>query len=89
MLVALDESLVVFQNATESRGHFVTLGLEGTASNRDAIGAVVVATLGDGRRVSAFRRGGGSYQSSGEPRVQLGLGEVSKVDALEVRLAFG
>src|SRR5262249_39757329 len=49
-------------------GHFVTFHLEGTASNRDAVGAHVTIRAG-GRRQVAQRIGGGSYQSAGDPRL--------------------
>ncbi|MGE3819358.1 MAG: FG-GAP-like repeat-containing protein [Isosphaeraceae bacterium] len=89
VLVSLDEPVVLLRNVTESPGHFVTLSLEGTASNRDAVGAVVRADLGGGEVITGFRNGGGSYQSSCDPRIHLGLGQASRVDALEVRWPSG
>ena len=49
LLVAADEPLVLLHNVTDG-GHSLTLRLEGTASNRDAVGARVTLTaLGAGR----------------------------------------
>ena len=74
VMVAQNEPLVVFHNRTDAgRGHFVTFRLEGTRSNRDGVGAVVVVRCRRPRPVAA-RLGGGSYQSAGDPRLHFGLG---------------
>ena len=52
----------------------VTFRLEGTKSNRDGVGARVEVVAG-GRRQSAWRVGGGSYQSAGDPRLHVGVGD--------------
>jgi hypothetical protein len=64
-------------------GHSISIHLEGTASNRDAVGARVTVTV-RGRRQTAWRTGGGSYQSASDPRLHFGLGTAVQVDALEV-----
>jgi hypothetical protein len=66
----------------------VTFRLEGTASNRDAVGARVVVRAGDRRRV-AQRVGGGSYQSANDPRLHFGLGPAGRVDEVEVHWPSG
>jgi hypothetical protein len=66
----------------------VTLALEGTASNRDGIGARVVVVTGSGRRV-AQRIGGGSYLSAGDPRLHFGLGDARRIESLEVHWPSG
>jgi hypothetical protein len=83
-LVAVPQNspLVYFHNQTAC-GHSVTFLLEGTKSNRDAVGAVVTVTAG-GRRSRAWRYGGGSYQSASDPRLHFGLGTNRRVDRLEV-----
>ena len=68
--------------------HFVAFSLEGTRSNRDAVGARVTITAG-GRRRSAQHFGGGSYQSASDPRVHFGLGEATIVDLVEIRWPSG
>ncbi len=75
-----------FHNQT-SAGHAVSFELEGTRSNRDAIGAVVTLTAA-GRRRRVWRFGGGSYQSASGPRVHFGLGD-DRVDQVEVRWPSG
>ena len=69
-------------------GHFLVLELEGTASQRDAIGAVVDLRIGD-RHLSAQRTGGGSYQSSSSPRLHFGLGDATAIDDVQVTWPSG
>jgi tetratricopeptide (TPR) repeat protein len=76
-----------FHNAGPG-GHWITIRLEGTRSNRDAVGARVTIEAG-GRRQVADRFGGGSYQSASDPRLHFGLGSSTRVDAVEVRWPAG
>lgn len=69
-------------------GHFLTLTLEGVASNRDGVGANVTVTAG-GRSQVATRFGGGSYQSASDSRLHFGLGTASRADLVEVRWPSG
>jgi enediyne biosynthesis protein E4 len=62
--------------------------LEGAGSNRDAVGARVVAVAG-GRRQVAPRVGGGSFESAADPRIHLGLGLAERVEELEIRWPSG
>jgi hypothetical protein len=68
-------------------GHFLTFLLEGTESNRDAVGTAVTVDAG-GRRRRAWRYGGGSFLSASDPRVHFGL-EVDRVEEVEVRWPSG
>jgi tetratricopeptide (TPR) repeat protein len=54
-------------------GNSIVLHLVGTKSNRDAIGAKAIVTAGH-RTIHTTRFGGGSYQSSGDPRLIVGVG---------------
>ena len=87
VVVAQNEPLAFFHNKTNG-GHFVMFRLEGTGSNRDAVGSRVTVTAGDIRR-TAQRVGGGSYQSAGDPRLAFGLGRSDRVDVVEVRWPSG
>jgi hypothetical protein len=58
--------------------------LVGKKSNRDAIGARVTYQAGDLKR-SRAKVGGGSYLSSHDPRMVLGLGKQTKIDWVEVK----
>jgi thioredoxin-like negative regulator of GroEL len=88
LMAAHNEPLVVFQNRTEPRGHFVTFRLEGTSSNRDGVGARVTIQAG-GRRQVAERFGGGSYASAGDPRLHFGLEPSQIVELVQVRWPSG
>jgi len=87
LLTAQDGPLAYFHNRTEG-GHSATFRLEGTASNRDGVGAVVTLTAG-GRRQVIPRLGGGSFQSAADPRVRFGLGDQPRVESVEVRWPSG
>jgi hypothetical protein len=86
LLVAQKSPLAYLHNQTTG-GHWLTFLLEGTASNRDAIGAVVTLTAG-GRRRREWRYGGGSYQSTSDPRIHFGLDE-ELIEQVEVRWPSG
>lgn len=87
IVVAHDAPVAYFRNRTAG-GHFVTLRLEGTDSNRDGVGARVVVTSG-GQRQVLQRVGGGSYLSAPDPRLHVGLGRADRVDAIEVAWPSG
>jgi len=87
LLTAQDGPLAYFHNRSEG-GHSATFRLEGTASNRDGVGAVVTLTAG-GRRQVIPRLGGGSFQSAADPRIRFGLGDRPRVESVEVRWPSG
>ena len=88
LILAQNEPLAYLHNMTENPGHFLTLLLQGTRSNRDGVGARVTVVAGRSRQV-AQRLGGGSYQSANDPRLHFGLGDQSRVDSVEVRWPSG
>ena len=75
-------------NETLSRGHWVILKLEGTTSNRSAVGAVVRITAAGRTQVDEVRSGRG-YQSADDLRLHFGLGDHPRIDRLEVRWPTG
>ncbi|QEH35153.1 FG-GAP repeat protein [Aquisphaera giovannonii] len=74
-------------------GHWITIRLEGTKSNRDAVGAVVTLTTAEGRRMVAHRFGGGSFLSANDARLHFGLGASAtppgRAASIEVRWPSG
>jgi hypothetical protein len=88
LVVVQNEPLVYLHNESERAGHFVVFQLEGKRSNRDAVGTKVAVTCGRRVRV-AHRVGGGSYQSSSDPRLHFGLAGARRVDSVEVRWPSG
>ena len=87
LIVSQNEPLVYLHNRSHA-GHFLTLRLEGKASNRDAVGARVTVRCGK-RLAVAQRSGGGSYLSAGDPRLHFGLGAARQADRLRRTLAVG
>jgi hypothetical protein len=88
VVVNQNEPLVFLRNRTEHPGHFIRFTLEGTQSNRDAVGARVTIRSG-GRSRIAERTGGGSYQSASDPRLHFGMGVLQQVESVEVRWPSG
>jgi len=85
VLVAVNDSApVLLQNNTGSKNHWLGVKLVGTKSNADAVGARVTYQAGDLKR-SRMKVGGGSFMSSHDPRLVLGIGQRTKIDWLEVR----
>ncbi len=79
---------VILWNETPRPGHWLEVRLRGRGPNRDSIGARLVAQVGTSTLVRTVD-GGGSYLSAGDPRIQFGLGEASRIDRLEVRWPSG
>jgi enediyne biosynthesis protein E4 len=70
---------------TAARGnHWLGIKLVGKKSNPDAVGARITYQAADMKR-SRMKVGGGSYLSSHDPRMVLGLGKRTKIDWLEVK----
>ena len=70
----LNDAPVLLRNTWEQSGSWIGLQLEGTRSNRDAIGAKVIVPSGE-RKLVRWITGGGSYLSSHDPRLLFGLGQ--------------
>jgi hypothetical protein len=69
------------------RHHWLGLELLGR-EHRDVVGARVVVTAG-GRRWTRFAKGGGSYLSSSDRRLLVGLGDAGRVDRVTVSWPWG
>ena len=64
-------------------GNWVILALQGTISNRSAIGARVRLTAGARTQIDEVRSGG-SYLSQNDLRLHFGLGTASKIDRVDI-----
>lgn len=73
----------LLKNARKPAGNWVILKLEGTKSNRSAIGARVQLTAG-GRTQADEVRSGGSYLSQNDLRLHFGLGTATKIDDVQI-----
>lgn len=74
----------LLRNMAGRENHWLGLRLIGTKANIDAVGAKVTYQSGDLVR-HKFKVGGGSYLSSHDPRIVLGLGKRAKIDWVEVQ----
>ena len=61
-------------NSTNNDNHWLKLTLEGTESNRDAVGTIVRIERSDGHRITQHVKAGGSYQSTSTKSLFFGLG---------------
>ncbi|MHB1557136.1 MAG: FG-GAP-like repeat-containing protein [Isosphaeraceae bacterium] len=87
LILSHNQPLAYLHNRTELQ-RSLTLLLEGSGPNRDAIGARV-AVVAEGRRQVAWRTGGGSFQSASDPRIHFGLGRAERIESLEVAWPSG
>jgi len=79
----------LFKNeAVGTANHSLRVKLIGTKSNRDGIGAVVRVTTAEGTQTQMLRSGS-SYLSASELVLTFGVGQQSKVDAVEIRWPSG
>jgi hypothetical protein len=74
----------LLRNNAGRHNHWLGIYLRGKKSNPDAVGAVVTYQTGDLKR-RRVKVGGGSYLSSHDPRMVLGLGKREKLEWLEVK----
>ncbi|MFZ1702673.1 MAG: CRTAC1 family protein [Pyrinomonadaceae bacterium] len=70
-------------NSTPEKGNFVVFWLDGEKSNRNAIGARVVAKIGD-KTYERQVMGSQSYLSVSDFRLHFGLGTADKIDELTI-----
>jgi enediyne biosynthesis protein E4 len=84
VLVAVNNAApVLLRNNVGAKNHWLGVRLVGKKANIDAVGARITYQSGDLRR-SHLKVGGGSYLSSHDPRIVLGIGPRTKFDWVEV-----
>jgi len=79
-----DEAPVLLRNNVGAQNNWLGIRLVGKKANSDAIGARIAYQAGDLKR-ERMKVGAGSFLSSHDPRVVLGLGRQTKIDWMEVR----
>jgi len=80
---ALEGSPVVMRN-NGTKNHWLGLSLVGSESNRNGIGARITVTDSAGKKQIFDANTSGSYLSSNDPRIVVGLGAASGVRKVEV-----
>ncbi|MGB0659823.1 MAG: CRTAC1 family protein [Mangrovicoccus sp.] len=78
-----NQKAVIFDNRAEKVGNWISLQLEGVASNRSAIGTRVTAYTQLGLHHRETNAGNG-FESQSSTEVHLGLGEVETLAEMEV-----
>jgi hypothetical protein len=88
LVMNMNEPPSLLRNDYAGKNGWIEIKLEGTQSNRSALGATVVVTSG-GRRQARAVLSQSSYYSHDDLRVHFGLGSADKADAIEVRWPSG
>ncbi len=87
LLVNMNEPPSLLRNDSRGTGHWLKVLLTGTASNRSAIGAVVVVSYGQTKQAQAVLAQS-SYLSVNDRRLHFGLGAATTAD-LEIQWPNG
>lgn len=83
LIVDSEGKPLLLHNESVGAGNSARIRLVGTKSNRDGIGALLIATVG-GQKLTRLCHTDGSYFSASDKRVSFGLGRETKIDTLEV-----
>jgi enediyne biosynthesis protein E4 len=84
----LDGAPMILRTQAPAENHWIGLELQGTKSNRLALGAEVRVTAGAVTQTDEVRSGG-SYLSQNDLRLHFGLDSAKTIDALEIRWPSG
>lgn len=84
----MDDAPVLLRNEIPGAARAVVLSLIGRAANRDGLGALVRARIGE-RTIVQEVRGDRGYLSHSDPRLYLGLGDASRVDEIRIQWPGG
>ncbi len=87
-VVNLNDYGVFLRNNRGNENNWITFDLEGTVSNRDAIGALVKLSAG-GKEQVGVRRSTTGYLSQNDHRMHFGLAKAERVDFVEIRWPSG
>jgi hypothetical protein len=74
----------LLENRSTDPGHWLRVRLQGTHSNRDAVGAIIRLTTPDGRVQTRELGRNSNYNSHNEPIEHFGLGDATGVAVLEI-----
>ena len=78
----------LLHNVSTDTGHWLSIKLVGTKSNRDGIGARV-EVMASGKRWTAERVAGSGYLSQDDGRLHFGLGAATTIDKLTIHWPSG
>lgn len=78
----------IYRNKVKESHNWISFKLEGTASNRSAIGAIIRLFWNDKQKVAEVS-GGDAFSSQSQRPVHFGIGEHGQVDRVEIRWPSG
>ena len=84
-----DGGLYVLHNVSKNANHWLTLKLQGRASNRDGIGAQIKLTSASGAAQFVTVSTTGSYLSASDKRAHFGLGNDTAAKEIEIHWPSG
>ena len=88
LFVDSEGSPLLLHNETPNAGHWLSLNLVGTKSNREGIGALVTMDTGE-RKLLRRCATDGSYLSASDKRVHFGLGKATSIVSITVHWPDG
>lgn len=88
VLAVTDGAPVLLRN-DGTKNHWLGLSLSGTKSHRSGTGARLSVTDSTGRKQTFDATNSGSYLSSSDPRLLVGLGAATSVTSIEIRWPGG
>src|SRR5215203_1313338 len=89
LVVAVLDAAPVILRGAGTTNHWLGISLTGSKSNRSGIGARVTVTSATGQKQIFDVSTAGSYLSSSDPRIIVGLGNAKSVRLIEVRWPSG
>lgn len=87
-IINLNDKAVFLRNNKGNQNNWLLFSLEGTTSNRDALGTKIKVTTG-GKTLTGWRKGTAGYLSQGDPRVHFGLGKNEMAEKVEIKWPSG
>lgn len=93
LIVGVGSAPMLLRNDGGNRNPWIGFELVGSASGKDAVGALVTVTVG-GKKLVREKVGGASYESAHDPRILVGLGKflpegATKIDSVEIKWPSG
>ena len=82
-----NDPVIVLRNVAPRGHHWLKLALHGK-NHRDIIGTTLTLEV-NGRKLTRFVKGGGSYLSANDPRIDFGLGTSDRIGRLSIAWAYG
>jgi hypothetical protein len=80
--------LLIYKNTVQPGRHWIEVALEGTSSNRSAIGARVELQWNGQTQVQEVQ-GGNGFSSQNDRRIHYGLGSSTQIDRVVIRWPSG